>query len=178
MGKKVQQEGSGEHRDQADTEKRSVLNRRSLLTATAGIVGAMVTRSVTRSAEAAMPVAPDDPTRVPGTAPMAYGQRSAFEQAVRVPRSWSASLTPLQDSHGILTPSALHFERHHNGVPAIDPARHRLMIHGLVEQPWAFTLDDLKRFPAISRLAFIECSGNSAIEWGHRQGRLCNRPMA
>jgi sulfane dehydrogenase subunit SoxC len=98
-------------------------------------------------------------------APTAYGQRSAFEQTVRIPRSWSASLTPLQDSHGILTPSALHFERHHNGVPVIDPIRHRLIIHGMVEQPWTFTLDDLKRFPAISRLAFIECSGNSAIEW-------------
>jgi sulfane dehydrogenase subunit SoxC len=98
-------------------------------------------------------------------APTAYGQRSAFEQTVRIPRSWSASLTPLQDSHGILTPSALHFERHHNGVPVIDPVRHRLIIHGMVEQPWTFTLDDLKRFPAISRLAFIECSGNSAIEW-------------
>jgi sulfane dehydrogenase subunit SoxC len=125
----------------------------------------MVTRSVTRSAEAAMPVAPDDPTRVPGMAPTAYGQRSAFEQAVRVSRSWWASLTPLQDSYGILTPSALHFERHHNGVPVIDPVHHRLIIHGMVEQPWAFTLEDLKRFPAISRLAFIECSGNSAIEW-------------
>ena len=153
------------HRDQAGTEERSVLNRRSFLTATAGIVGAMVTRSFPRSAEAAMPVASDDPTRVPGMAPTAYGQRSAFEQAVRIPRSWWASLTPLQDSHGILTPSALHFERHHNGVPVIDPAHHRLIIHGMVEQPWAFTLDDLKRFPAISRLAFIECSGNSAIEW-------------
>jgi sulfane dehydrogenase subunit SoxC len=165
MGKKVQQEGSVGHRDQADAEKKSVLNRRSLLTATVSIVGAMVTRSVTQSAEAAMPVAPDDPTRVPGMAPTAYGQRSAFEQAVRVSRSWWASLTPLQDSYGILTPSALHFERHHNGVPVIDPVHHRLIIHGMVEQPWAFTLEDLKRFPAISRLAFIECSGNSAIEW-------------
>ena len=165
MEKKAEQERSVGHRDQTDTVKRPVLNRRSLLAVTAGIVGAMVSRSVTRSAEAAMPVAPDDPTRVPGMPLTAYGQRSAFEQAVRVPRSWWASLTPLQDSHGILTPSALHFERHHNGVPIIDPAHHRLIIHGLVEQPWAFTLDDLKRFPAISRLAFIECSGNSAIEW-------------
>src|SRR5512147_975984 len=165
MAKKGQQEGSVGHRDQADAEKRSALNRRSLLTGAAGIVGTIVLQSVSRSAEAAPPVAPDDPTRVPGMAPTAYGQRSAFEQAVRVPRSWWASLTPLQDSHGILTPPALHFERHHNGVPVIDPARHRLIIHGLIGQPWAFTLDDLKRFPAISRLAFIECSGNSAIEW-------------
>ena len=165
MKNKLQKENRDEPRDEVDTEKTALLNRRSLLAGTAGIVSAIVMRSVTRSAEAAMPVAPDDPTRVPGAAPTAYGQRSTFEQSVRVPRSWWASLTPLQDSHGILTPSALHFERHHNGVPVIHPEHHRLMIHGLVAQPWAFTMDDLKRFPATSRLAFIECSGNSAIEW-------------
>ena len=153
------------HRGQADTGEKPFVNRRSLLAGTASIVGAMVIRAVAPSVEAAMPVAPDDPTRTPGAAPTAYGQRSPFEQAVRVPRSWWASLTPLQDSQGMLTPSALHFERHHNGVPIIHPAHHRLMIHGLVERPWGFTLDDLKRFPAVSRLAFIECSGNSAIEW-------------
>ncbi len=165
MKNSIQKERRDEPRDEADTEKTALLNRRSLLAGTAGIVSAIVMRSVTRSAEAAMPAALDDPTRVPGAAPMAYGQRSTFEQSVRVPRSWWASLTPLQDSHGILTPSALHFERHHNGVPVIHPEHHRLMIHGLVAQPWAFTMDDLKRFPATSRLAFIECSGNSAIEW-------------
>jgi len=165
MAKKGQQERPVGHRDPADIEKMSVLDRRGLLAGAAGIVGTIVLQSVTRSAEAAMPAAPDDPTRVPGIVPTAYGQRSAFEQAVRVPRSWWASLTPLQDLHGILTPSALHFERHHNGAPVIDPARHRLIVHGMVEQPWAFSLADLKQFPAISRLAFIECSGNSAIEW-------------
>jgi sulfane dehydrogenase subunit SoxC len=158
-------ERGDEPRHEAETEKAALLNRRSLLAGTAGIVSAIVMRSVTRSAEAAMPAAPDDPTRVPGTPPTPYGQRSSFEQSVRVPRSWWASLTPLQDSHGILTPSALHFERHHNGVPVIHPEHHRLVIHGLVARPWAFTMDDLKQFPATSRLAFIECSGNSAIEW-------------
>ncbi|MES4786999.1 MAG: sulfite dehydrogenase, partial [Nitrospiraceae bacterium] len=91
---------------------------------------------------------PDDPVRVPGNPPSAYGQRSRFEQAARLPRTVS-SLTPLQDLHGIMTPSALHFERHHNGVPSIDPARHRLLVHGLVERPMIFTMDDLKRFPAV-----------------------------
>jgi sulfane dehydrogenase subunit SoxC len=161
----TQTESRDQPRHEADNEKAALLNRRGLLAGTAGIVSAIVMRSVTRSAEAGMPAVPDDPTRVPGAAPTAYGQRSTFEQSVRVPRSWWASLTPLQESHGILTPSSLHFERHHNGVPVIHPERHRLIIHGLVAQPWAFTMDDLKRFPATSRLAFIECSGNSAIEW-------------
>jgi sulfane dehydrogenase subunit SoxC len=81
----------------------------------------------------------------------------------------AVSFTPLESLHGMTTPSSLHFERHHNGVPVIDPARYRLLIHGLVEQPMIFTLDELKRFPAVSRLAFIECSGNSAREW-HEPG--------
>ena len=111
---------------------------------------------------------------MPGTAPSPYGRRSAFEQAARlvVP---SHSLTPLQDLHGIITPSALHFERHHNGVPLIDPARHRLLIHGLVERPMVFTMDELKRFPSVSRLAFIECSGNTASEWHEPGGRTAQQ---
>ncbi|BFU92453.1 MAG: Sulfite dehydrogenase [Nitrospira sp.] len=158
-----------------DVEGESLLNRRSLLAGTAGLVGAMLMGAVTPPAEAATENLPEDPTRVPGTTPSAYGQRSSFEKAVRVPRSWWSSLTPLQDSHGILTPSALHFERHHNGVPTIQPAQHRLLIHGIVEQPWTFTLDDLKRFPSISRLTFIECSGNSAPEWHKPAGQTAQQ---
>jgi sulfane dehydrogenase subunit SoxC len=75
-------------------------------------------------------------------------------------------LTPLQDLHGVVTPSSLHFERHHNGVPAIDPSRHRVLVHGLVARPLFFTVDDLQRFPSVSRLAFIECAGNSRDQWG------------
>ncbi|MBK9306969.1 MAG: sulfite dehydrogenase [Nitrospira sp.] len=163
-------EPAGDER-QPEAEGASLLNRRSLLAGAASMVGAIVLQSVTGSADTATPVAPDDPTRVPGKAPTPYGQRSTFETATRMPRAQSASLTPLQDSHGILTPSALHFERHHNGVPTINPAHHRLLVHGLVDQPWTFTVDDLKRFPAVSRLAFIECSGNSAIEWRGPTGK-------
>ena len=154
-----------------EAEGARLLNRRSLLAGTVSLVGSMIVGSHGPSGAGAMESFPDDPTRVPGKAPTTYGQRSTFETAVRVPRSGSVSLTPLQDSYGILTPSALHFERHHNGVPTIDPARHRLLVHGLVDQPWTFTLDDLKRFPAVSRLAFIECSGNSSIEWKGPTGK-------
>src|SRR5215472_2236462 len=97
----------------------------------------------------------------------AYGERSPFETAARaVPDTHypetSASRTPLQDSLGILTPSSLHYERHHSGVPRIDPAEHRLLIHGLVDRPLIFTMDDLKRLPALSRVHFLECSGNGS----------------
>lgn len=165
MMNRLQEEGPSGGDVRPDAEDESLLNRRSLLAGTAGLVGAMLMGSMSPSAEATTEGSPEDPTRVPGAVPTAYGQRSAFEKSVRIPSSWSSSLTPLQDSHGILTPSALHFERHHNGVPTIHPAHHRLLIHGMVDQPWTFTMDDLKRFPSVSRLAFIECSGNSGSEW-------------
>jgi len=66
--------------------------------------------------------------------------------------------------YGTITPSSLHFERHHAGVPQIDPDRHELLLHGLVDQPLAFTVKDLLRFSAVSRIHFIECAGNSGRE--------------
>lgn len=124
----------------------------------------------------------EDSMRVPGAWPRPYGARAPFEKQARLGRSgsgthgWGAnaaennsSLTPLHDLHGIITPSSLHFERHHNGVPAIDPTRHRLMIHGLVERPLIFTVEELQRLPAVSRLAFLECSGNTGDGWGEAQ---------
>ena len=171
MTKRLESEETAGDAGRPEVDDPSVLSRRSLLVGTVGLVSAMVMGSMEPAAESAPEGSSDDPTRVPGKASTAYGQRSTFETAVRVPRSGSVSLTPLQDSHGVLTPSALHFERHHNGVPTIDPVRHRLLVHGLVDQPWTFTLDDLKRFPAVSRLAFIECSGNSSIEWKGPTGK-------
>lgn len=158
-----------------DDDRRGAISRRKLLAAGAAAVGASVVASVLPAAPAGvevasappseLPVVPDDPTKVPGDLPSPYGERSPFEKATRLANGTSHSLAPLQDLHGIVTPSALHFERHHNGVPRIDPARHRLLIHGLVERPMIFTLADLKAFPAATRLAFIECSGNSGREW-------------
>ena len=76
--------------------------------------------------------------------------------------------TPLQDLDGIITPSGLHFERHHNGVPQIDPARHELLLDGLVDRPLKFTLDALLRYPRESRILAIECGGNSNAGWNIR----------
>lgn len=101
----------------------------------------------------------EDPTKAPGPGPGPLGKRSTFEKPVRKPSDIS-SRTPLQDLHSTITPADLHFERHHAGIPAIDPDKHQLLIHGLVEQPMMFTLADLKRFPSITRTCFIECAGN------------------
>jgi sulfane dehydrogenase subunit SoxC len=105
---------------------------------------------------------------------IAYGERSRFVTSRRVPVSGRMSpdmygltfhvLTPLQDQFGIITPSSLFYVATHRGsyVPEIDPAEHRLMIHGLVERPLIFTLDELKRLPSVNRIHFIECQGNRA----------------
>ena len=100
-----------------------------------------------------------DPTKVLGPLPSAIGERSPFEKPVRKP-SDTSSRTPLQELYGTITPSDLHYERHHAGIPAIDPNKYELLIHGMVEKPTVFTLADLKRFPALSRIFFLECSGN------------------
>src|SRR5258705_7623227 len=104
-----------------------------------------------------------------------YGERSPFEKAVRWRRDsktpeTGSSFTPLHDSVGTLTPSALHYERHHSGIPAIDPARHRLVIHGLVDRPLSLSMADLRRLPSVTRILALECGGNSAGEWGATTG--------
>jgi sulfane dehydrogenase subunit SoxC len=79
----------------------------------------------------------------------------------------SVAFTPLQGLFGIITPSGLHFERHHQGWVEIDPSKHRLMINGLVKTPKVYTMDDLMRLPQVSRIHFIECGANTAMEWGN-----------
>jgi len=104
-----------------------------------------------------------------------YGSPSEWEKNIqrrqspgltRVPQA-SVSFCPLQSLFGIITPNGLHFERHHQGWWDIDPRGHRLMINGLVRQARVFTMDDLMRLPSVSRIHFIECGANSAMEWGN-----------
>ena len=99
-----------------------------------------------------------------------YGERSPFEKAVRWRREsrtpeTGSSFTPLQDSVGTLTPSSLHYERHHAGIPTIDPARHRLVIHGMVDRPISLSVAEIRRLPSMTRTLVLECGGNSAGEW-------------
>jgi sulfane dehydrogenase subunit SoxC len=108
-----------------------------------------------------------------------YGQPSKFEANVQRRQSPGLSQTtqasvafaPLQSLFGIVTPSGLHFERHHQGWYDIDPSKHRLMVHGsdasLVKKPKVFTMDELMRLPSVSRFHFVECGANTSMEWGN-----------
>lgn len=114
----------------------------------------------------------------PGRDPSAYGSPSGFAQDVRrlagnpnatLPGS-GVSRTPLHLLQGNITPNSLHFERHHAGVPDIDPAQHQLLIHGLVRQPLRFRYEDLLAYPMQSRIHFLECSGNSGANTSPQAG--------
>ncbi|MFK7872977.1 MAG: sulfite dehydrogenase [Oligoflexales bacterium] len=98
-----------------------------------------------------------------------YGRRSVYVKDKRVLQGdavYSArSRTPLQSSYGTLTPSGLHFERHHAGIPDVDPSVHRVLVRGMVKNPKVYTVDDLKRFPSVIKQYFLECAGNTRSEW-------------
>ncbi|MGU3361985.1 sulfite dehydrogenase [Methylobacterium sp. M6A4_1b] len=144
-------------------------HRRGFLRLAGATVGGVGVAAAARAAGGIEPLEVPPWSRTPGApvASPAYGQPSPFERLGRRPRTpppfpgAASTGTPLQHLHGIITPNGLHFERHHAGVPAIDPERHRLAIHGLVERPLVLTMDDLLRMPAVSRIHFLECSGNT-----------------
>jgi sulfane dehydrogenase subunit SoxC len=139
-----------------------LLHRRLFLTGSAAVLGATF-----MTAKAAPPEVPAW-MKTPGMPMRAYGARSPHEAGVQrlvnaQPSTTGSggSRTPIEALEGIITPSALHFERHHSGVPDIDPAQHQVLIHGLVERPLIFSTEALARYPLVSRIQFLECSGNS-----------------
>ena len=114
-----------------------------------------------------------------------YGKPSKYEANVQRRQSpgltptnqASVSFAPLQSLFGIVTPSGLHFERHHQGWWDVDPSRHRLMVNGsdpmIVKTPRVFTMDEVMRLPSVSRFHFIECGANTGMEWGNVSVPTC-----
>jgi sulfane dehydrogenase subunit SoxC len=150
-------------------------DRRMFLAAAAAGAGGLLPRIVSANAPAGAVerAVPADPTKVQGTPTNddgGYGSRSQFETEARwrfgTPTKESSwTMTPLERGVGVITPSGLHFERHHGGITTIDPAKHTLLVHGMVEQPKKYSMADIRRFPSFSRTMFIECSGNGLTEW-------------
>jgi sulfane dehydrogenase subunit SoxC len=147
-------------------------SRRNFMKGSAAVAGLAVGGAV---APAGALLAADDGTPEKSVAELvAYGERSKFVTSVRIPVAERPSpdafgllfhvLSPLQDQVGSITPSSLHFIGTHRGakVPDIDPRTYRLLIEGMVDRPLEFTLDDLMRFPSVSRPHFVECAGNRA----------------
>ena len=145
-----------------------LIERRGFLRSSLAGVGVLAAApAATRATQAA---APNVATRFPGAAMSEYGAPSPHAAGIVRQRIRSApgttgagaSATPLQHLRGTITPAGLHFERHHSGVPEINPEHHVLSIHGEVDRPLAFSVDALHRYPMTTRTYFLECSGNSA----------------
>ena len=151
-----------------DDAKPDSLTRRELIAGAACAIGGVALASLPTVALSQQPISramstvPLDATKLQGAPTSAVGNRSTFVEPVRTPigEVTGSSFTPLEQLTGAITPADLHFERHHAGVPLIDPSRHQLLVHGLVERPLIFTIDEIRRFPQITRTCFIECSGN------------------
>src|SRR5215471_18244701 len=145
-----------------------LLHRRALLGRGLALVGALGSGAAVSTGAAAEPLAEPDWSLMPGEPMPPYQAPSPFEKnVVRLidnPDSRpviSHARTPHHLLNGIITPNGLHFNVCHGGVPAIDPARHKLVIHGLVKRPLVFTVEALLRYPMVSRINFLECGGNS-----------------
>jgi sulfane dehydrogenase subunit SoxC len=148
-----------------------LLHRRLLFASGVTAAGAVLVGSGEALAAGDPGPAPSPTMLTPGATFRGYGMPARAEESVQrgigrpygdLAPSTGISNTPLHRLEGTITPNGLHFERHHNGVPDIDVAAHRLVIHGLVERPLAFGVDDLLRYPMTSRQVFIECGGNSS----------------
>src|SRR5438552_13064239 len=147
--------------------------RRDFLRRTAALTGgALAAGGTARAAPLQVPGTNQEPGRI--IEETAYGVPSKYEAHVKRRRTdvlknrqnlsdWS--MTPLQHQPGIITPNGLVYERHHGGTPDIDPKTHRLVIHGMVKQPLSFTMDDLVRYPSVSRFYFLEWSGSGLSDW-------------
>jgi len=145
-----------------------LLSRRRLIGGSLAMGGAAAAAGLIENVQAA-PAVPEWAT-IAGEPVREYGLPAKQEAHVKraliqiykdLAPGFSFSGTPLQHLRGTITPNGLHFEVHHGGRPALDPAQHLLMIHGLVERPLKFDLAALERYPMVSRVHFIECAGNS-----------------
>lgn len=169
------------------------VSRRALLAGAAGAVGGAIVVSIPTAAigqsgaptaapapsPAATP-AGDAPASLLGTPTTPQGARAAAVNPSRVPvgQVTGSSRAPLGDLTGTITPSDLHFERHHAGVPALDASTHRLLIHGLVERPTEFSVEEIRRLPQVTRTYFIECSGNGRAPFKDPKPNLTAQAVA
>jgi sulfane dehydrogenase subunit SoxC len=151
-------------------QETKALSRRHVLNLATASIGTLVASPAIAGSLA------DVPQREPGADLSAHSERSKYVKIDRIPEAGPGqrnvdpdnainAKTPHQKLVGSITPTDLHYERSHAGVPDIDPAQHRLLIHGMVQKPLVLSVDDLKAMPSVSRVVFIECTGNGWENW-------------
>jgi sulfane dehydrogenase subunit SoxC len=156
----------------------TAVSRRRFLTASAGADGAAIA-ATTIGRRALADTLADVPPREVGTDLSGYAERSKFVHLSMLPEAGPEkrnvdpsdainAKAPLGKLVGTITPTDLHYERSHSGNPDLDPAKHRLLVHGMTRNQLVFTVDDLMRMPSITRTVFIECTGNGWENWKRR----------
>jgi sulfane dehydrogenase subunit SoxC len=165
--KNSKEENAAKLKAKAAAEK-DLMGRRALLQKALLSAGVAVAAAGVARADDSVGANAPDWMKTPGRTFTAYGTPSRWQEKVQRTIAVApgrpgtgVSRTPLQRLEGTITPAGLHFERHHNGVPDIDPAQHELLIHGMVKRPLAFSADVLMRYPLETQIRFVECSGNS-----------------
>jgi len=154
----------------SNNEEAPLSRRRFLASTTAGVASALLTTQATADTLA------DVPPREVGADLSGHGERSKFVHLAMLPEAGPGkrnvdpsdainSKAPLGKLVGTITPTDLHYERSHSGNPDLDPAKHRLLVHGMTRKQLVFTVDDLMRMPSITRTVFIECTGNGWENW-------------
>ena len=154
----------------SNNEEAPLSRRRFLASTTAGVASALLTTQATADTLA------DVPPREVGAVLSGHGERSKFAHLAMLPEAGPGmrnvdpsaainSKAPLGKLVGTITPTDLHYERSHSGNPDLDPAKHRLLVHGMTRKQLVFTVDDLMRMPSITRTVFIECTGNGWENW-------------
>jgi sulfane dehydrogenase subunit SoxC len=169
---------SGE--DKARPSKHAAIPRREFLAVSSAVAAGGI------SGRAFAETLADVPERGPGAPLSPFSERSSYVHIARVPEAGPGqrpvdaddainSKSPLDKFVGTVTPSDLHYERSHAGVPDLDPAAHRLLVHGMVQKSLIFSMADLSGMPSISRTAFLECTGNGWENWKKADPRLTVR---
>jgi len=166
----------------SNNEEAPLSRRRFLASTTAGVATALLTTRATADTLA------DVPPREVGANLSGHGERSKFVHLAMLPEAGPGkrnvdpseainSKTPLGKLVGTITPTDLHYERSHSGNPDLDPAKHRLLVHGMTRKQLVFTVDDLMRMPSITRTVFIECTGNGWENWKKADSNLTVQNM-
>ena len=157
------------HNDAAEIANKRTVSRRRFLTAASVAGSGFAGRALADTLS-------DVPARAPGGPMSGRSGRSQYVHLARIPEAGPGlrhvdpsnainSKTPLNKLVGSLTPTDLHYERSHAGVPDLDPTEHRVLIHGMVRRPMVLRVDDLQAMPSVSRIHFIECTGNGWENW-------------
>ena len=156
--------------ERGSRREKGSLSRRNFIAGSTAIASSVVAGSAAAESLA------DVPPREDGADLSGHSERSKYVKISRIPEAGPGkrnvdpsdainSKTPLDKLFGNITPSDLHYERSHSGAPDLDPAKHRLLVHGMVGKPLVFNVDDLKAMPSISRVVFTECTGNGWENW-------------